>query len=149
MLRKNYSRKAIHIHALIKNSHNESNKHTKVKIIFLGTVCHNSVMLRSILIIFRELLNIHKTYKKRDGLLNTIKFLHKIFVGVIKFISSNANLISLNIWSRYCATTRKGAGSIPDVVIWIFRWLNPSSSTMVLGPIHSLIEMSTSASAGR
>jgi hypothetical protein len=27
---------------------------------------------------------------------------------------------------RHCATRRKVAGSIPDYVIWIFHWLNPS-----------------------
>jgi hypothetical protein len=29
-------------------------------------------------------------------------------------------------WLRYCATNRKVAGSIPDGVIGIFHWHNPS-----------------------
>ena len=35
------------------------------------------------------------------------------------------------------------AGLIPDGVIGIFDWHNPSSRTMALGSTHSLIEMST------
>jgi hypothetical protein len=34
---------------------------------------------------------------------------------------------------RYCATNRKVAGSIPDGVIGIFHWHNPSDLTMALG----------------
>ena len=37
------------------NSYNQRRKHANVKITFLQAVCHNSDMLRSILIIFREL----------------------------------------------------------------------------------------------
>jgi len=33
-------------------------------------------------------------------------------------------------WLRYCATSQKVAGSIPDVVIVIFHWHNPSSHTV-------------------
>jgi hypothetical protein len=36
-------------------------------------------------------------------------------------------------WLRYCATNRKVAGSIPDGVIGIFHWHNPSDPTMALG----------------
>jgi hypothetical protein len=36
-------------------------------------------------------------------------------------------------WLRHSATNRKVAGSIPDGVIGIFRWPNPSSCTMALG----------------
>jgi hypothetical protein len=35
------------------------------------------------------------------------------------------------------------AGSIPDEVIRIFNWPNPSSSTVVMGSTHPLTEMST------
>jgi len=42
-----------------------------------------------------------------------------------------------------CATSRKVAGSIPDVVIRIFHWHNPSGRTMALGLTQSLTEMST------
>jgi len=43
---------------------------------------------------------------------------------------------------RQCATSRKVAGSIPDGVIGILHRLNPSGSTMALGSIHPLTEMS-------
>jgi hypothetical protein len=46
-------------------------------------------------------------------------------------------------WLRHCATSRKVAGSIPDGVIRIFHWHNPSGRTMVLGLAQPLIEMST------
>jgi hypothetical protein len=44
---------------------------------------------------------------------------------------------------RYCDTSRKVAGSIPDVVIGIFHWHNPSGRTMVLGSTKPLTEIST------
>jgi hypothetical protein len=47
------------------------------------------------------------------------------------------------IWLRHCATSRKVAGSIPDVVIGIFHWHNPSGSTMALGLTQPLTEMNT------
>jgi hypothetical protein len=43
----------------------------------------------------------------------------------------------------YCATNRKVAGSIPDGVIGIFHWRNPSDRTMALGSTQPLTEMST------
>jgi hypothetical protein len=46
-------------------------------------------------------------------------------------------------WSRHCATSRKVAGSIPDGVIGIFHWQNPSGRTMALGSTQALTEMST------
>jgi hypothetical protein len=46
-------------------------------------------------------------------------------------------------WLRYCATNRKVAGSIPDGVITIFHWHNPSDRTMALGSTQPLTEMST------
>jgi len=35
-------------------------------------------------------------------------------------------------WLRHCTTSWKVAGSIPDGVIWIFHWHNPSCHTMAL-----------------
>jgi len=61
-------------------------------------------------------------------------------------------LIVLHIWSwgtrwrswlRHCASSRKVAGSIPDGVIGIFHWHNPSGCTMALGLTQPLTEMST------
>jgi hypothetical protein len=46
-------------------------------------------------------------------------------------------------WLRYCATNRKVAGSIPDDVIGIFHWHNPSDRTMAMGSTQPLTEMST------
>ena len=43
----------------------------------------------------------------------------------------------------HCATNRKVAGSIPDGVIGIFHWHNPSGRTMALGLTQHLTEMST------
>ena len=39
------------------------------------------------------------------------------------------------------ATSRKGAGSIPNCVIEIFHWHNPSGRTMALGYTQPLTEM--------
>jgi hypothetical protein len=36
------------------------------------------------------------------------------------------------IWLRHCTKSRKVAGSIPDGVIGIFQWHNPSCPTMAL-----------------
>jgi hypothetical protein len=43
----------------------------------------------------------------------------------------------------HCATCRKVAGSIPDCVIGIFHWHNPSGRTMALGLTQPLTGMST------
>ena len=46
-------------------------------------------------------------------------------------------------WLRDWATSRKVAVSIPDCVIGIFHWHNPSGSTMTLGSTQVLTGMST------
>ena len=46
-------------------------------------------------------------------------------------------------WLRHCATSRKVAGSIPDGVIGIFHWHNPSGRTTVLRFTQPQREMST------
>ena len=46
-------------------------------------------------------------------------------------------------WLRHCATSQKVTGSIPDGVIGIFHWHNPSGRTMALGLTQPLTEMST------
>ena len=45
--------------------------------------------------------------------------------------------------ARSGATSRKVAGSIPDGVVGIFHWRNPSGLTMALGSTQPLTEMST------
>jgi hypothetical protein len=47
-------------------------------------------------------------------------------------------------WLRHRATSRKGEGSIPDGVIRIFQWLNPSGRIVALESIQPLTEKSTS-----
>jgi hypothetical protein len=42
-----------------------------------------------------------------------------------------------------CLFSRKVAGSIPDSVIGIFHWHNPSCGIMALGSTQTLTEMST------
>jgi hypothetical protein len=44
---------------------------------------------------------------------------------------------------RHWATSRKVAGSIPDAIIGIFLWLNPSGRAMALGSTQPLTETST------
>jgi hypothetical protein len=46
-------------------------------------------------------------------------------------------------WLRHYATNRQVAASIPDDVIGIFQWHNPSGRTMALGLTQPLTEMST------
>ena len=46
-------------------------------------------------------------------------------------------------WLRHWATSQKVAGAIPDGVIGIFHWHNPSGRTMALGSTQPLTEMST------
>jgi len=46
-------------------------------------------------------------------------------------------------WLTHCAKSRKVAGSIPDEVIEIFHWRNPSGHTVTLGLTQSLTEIST------
>jgi hypothetical protein len=46
-------------------------------------------------------------------------------------------------WLSYCAKSQKFAGSIPDGVIGIFHWNNPSSRTMALRSTQPLTETST------
>jgi hypothetical protein len=51
---------------------------------------------------------------------------------------------------RHCATSRKVAGSIPDVVVvGIFHWYNSSGCIMALGLTQPLTEMSTRSKGGR
>jgi len=68
-----------------------------------------------------------------------------LFKGVIQFLTYFPCLWGTRwrIWLRYCATSRKVAGSIPDGVIWIFHWHNLSGRTMALGLTQPLTEMST------
>jgi hypothetical protein len=63
------------------------------KITFLHTVCHNSDMLRSILIIFTELLSISTAYTKTIDYLSALKFVLKVSAGSIKLVFSSGKLV--------------------------------------------------------
>jgi len=54
-----------------------------------------------------------------------------------------AEIIFLSLSLDHCATSRKVAGSIPDGVIGIFHWFNPSGRTVALGLTQLLTEMNT------
>jgi hypothetical protein len=45
-------------------------------------------------------------------------------------------------WLRHCATSQKDAGLIPNVVIGIFHWHNPSGRTVAQRSTQPLREMS-------
>ena len=75
----------IHVRALI--GYIATNECTNVKIYFLHTLCRNSDVFRYIFIIFRKL----------DGLLNTLTYMYKMFVNIIKF------MLVVQNWSiRFC-----------------------------------------------
>ena len=69
----------------------------------------------------------------------------------VSFVKSSSIWQVQNIWSgttvaqwlRCCATNWKVAGLIPDDVIGIFHWHNPSDRTVALGSTQPLTEMST------
>jgi hypothetical protein len=64
--------------------------------------------------------------------------LHSLF-----YVETALHVSGGTSWFRHCATSRKVAGSIPDGVIGIFHWHNPSGRTMALGLTQPLTEMST------
>ena len=68
-----------------------------------------------------------------------VKFTIKIFhVGFMQVRGAR-----WRSWLRHYATNRQVEGSIPDGVIGIFQWHNPSGRTVALGSTQPLTEMST------
>ena len=64
-----------------------------LKLYILHTICHNSNIFQSILIFFRELLNIYQASRKSiAGLSNTL-FVHKMFVYITTFVRSSVELV--------------------------------------------------------
>jgi hypothetical protein len=53
---------------------NKTNQFPNIKITFLHTICHNFDLIRSILIIFKELLNINKAYIKHWRIVKCVTF---------------------------------------------------------------------------
>jgi hypothetical protein len=72
------------------------------------------------------------------------EFLSRVIqtVHAAKFLGMSKEFVSI-LSHDHCATNRKVAGSILDVVAGIFQWLNPSGRIVVLGSTQSLTEMST------
>ena len=65
---------------------------------------------------------------------------YKLITNKITYIGGGTRWCSQ---LRYFATSRMVAGSIPDDVIGIFHWHNPSGRTMAVGLTQPLTEMST------
>ena len=53
--------------------------------------------------------------------------------GILYVFTTSLGGTRWRSWLRHCAKSRKVAGSIPDGVIGIFHWRNPSGRTMALG----------------
>ena len=66
---------------------------------------------------------------------HTIWIISFFFFGYLSSIPVVLKIVGTAVaqWLRCCATNRKVADSIPDGVIGIFRWHNPSDHTMALG----------------
>jgi hypothetical protein len=79
--------------------------------------------------------------------------IHATFSAVHRHLRTPIMRWKLKLWRFYilwytsitihCATNRKVAGSMPDGVIGIFHWHNPTGRTMALGSTQPLKEMST------
>ena len=82
--------------------------------------------LQDLILLFKILLGTGKNFSKIYG--------YKQFLVLWTAVAQ---------WLRCCATNRKVAGSIPDGVIGLFHWHNPSDRTMALGSTQPLTEMST------
>ena len=87
-----------------------------------------------------------QTYFRMSPCLNKywIRLLRKDLAGFLfHFTCCRGARCWWRSWLRHCATGRKVAGSIPDGLIGILYWRNPSGPTMALELTHSLNEMST------
>ena len=72
---------------------------------------------------------------------NTLHTGDKIIIIISS--SSSSGDARWRTWLRHYAKNRQVAGSIPDGVIGIFQWYNPSGRTMALGSTQPPVEMST------
>jgi hypothetical protein len=83
------------------------------------------------LIVWYDILNINLTFCLRN-------------LNSFKLITCKSKEVTLyRNWLRHYAATRKVVGSISEVVISIFNWPNPSSSTMTLRSTQPLTEINT------
>jgi hypothetical protein len=81
----------------------------------------------------RELLSIHHNQQIQN--ISLIKYSRNmpcicVYIYIYIYIYATTAVAQ---WLRYCATSRKVAGLIPDGVIGIFHWHNPSERTMAPG----------------
>ena len=82
--------------------------------------------------------------KRRAASVPSFLFCCSLTVKMLHFLYCLLSCpLSVAQWLRCCATNQKVAGSIPDGVIGIFHWHNPSDCTMTLGSTQRLTEMST------
>ena len=86
--------------------------------------------------------------------LPSVEVVHLVFCLSTVCIRNRGNLFFMDYtknsrdtrwrsWLRHCATSRKVAGSIPDIVIGVFHGHDPSGRTMALWLTQPLTEMST------
>jgi hypothetical protein len=68
---------------------------------------------------------------------------HENYQSIFRYTMYKTNGGTWRSWLRHCATSWKVAGLIPDSVIGIFHWHNPSGCTMALRSTQPLTEMST------
>ena len=90
--------------------------------------------------IHEHLLSAHVLHRMNTGHIPC----YHISLGSILILSSYPRRgIYWRSWLRHCSTSRKVSGSIPNGVIGIFHWHNPSDRTMALGSTQPLTEMNT------
>ena len=65
------------------------------------------------------------------------------YTVIIIIIISSSSSSGITLWRMHCAKSLKVSVSIPDGVITIFHWRNPSGRTVALGWTQPLTEMST------
>ena len=88
--------------------------------------------------VFRQLCKSYGISSTPPQLKSYLTMFYKIIIILLAFWGTR-----WRSWLRHWAISRNIAGSIPDGVIEIFHWNNPSSLTMALGSNQPLTEMST------
>ena len=89
-----------------------------------------------------DLNQMSQSYKYSRSTILCQDYSHKVLVILHHYMVRKSG-IAVEQWLRCCATNRKVAGSIPDGLIGIFHWHNPSDRTIALGSTQPLTEMST------
>jgi hypothetical protein len=94
-----------------------------------------------LVMVLAELPVFHQFCHSEEG--NTDSWFAVFMYFMVVWIIFNKYLLSVWVtqwcgWLRHCATSQKVMGLIPDGVIGIFPWHNPSGCTMALGPTEPL-----------